>query len=121
MVLPVALFSEQIMEAIFLTIEDTRYGSLLASIALFFIPTIILGMISPYSVRLLVSDKNKSGQVAGVLYFVSTLGSALGTLITSFYLVLWLEVNTIIMSVCSVLIVLGAFALILNRLEVDYD
>lgn len=120
-VLPVALFAEHILEVIFISIEDTRYGSLLASIALFFIPTIILGMISPYSVRLLVSDKNKSGQVAGVLYFVSTLGSALGTLITSFYLVLWLEVNTIIMSVCSVLIVLGVFALILNRLEVDYD
>lgn len=120
-VLPIGLFAEPIMETIFLAIEDSRYGSLLASMALFFIPTVILGMISPYSVRLLVADKNKSGQVAGILYFVSTLGSALGTLFTSFYFVLWFEVNTIIISVCSVLITLGLIALILDKAEINYD
>lgn len=114
-VLPVAFSSQWIMEAIFLAIEDTRYGSLLASMALFFIPTVILGMISPYSVRLLVTDKDKSGQVAGFLYFVSTLGSALGTIITSFYLVLLFEVNDIIMVCSSVLILLGVSAMVFNR------
>ena len=114
-VLPVAFSSQWIMEAIFLAIEDTRYGSLLASMALFFIPTVILGMISPYYVRLLVTDKDKSGQVAGFLYFVSTLGSALGTIITSFYLVLLFEVNDIIMVCSSVLILLGVSAMVFNR------
>ena len=56
---------------------------------LFFIPTAILGMISPYSVRLLVETHEDSGQMAGLLFFVSTIGSALGTLGTSFYFVLW--------------------------------
>ena len=50
---------------------------------LFILPTIILGMISPYSVRLLVQSTHESGQVAGRLYFVSTLGSAIGTLATA--------------------------------------
>ena len=116
-ILPVAFSSEWLMEAIFLAIEDTRYGSLLASMALFFIPTVILGMISPYSVRLLVTDKNKSGQVAGFLYFVSTLGSALGTIITSFYLVLLFEVNNIITVFSSILILLGLSAMVFNRLN----
>ena len=116
-VLPVAFSSQWIMEAIFIAIEDTRYGSLLASMALFFIPTVILGMISPYSVRLLVTDKDKSGQVAGFLYFVSTLGSALGTIITSFYLVLLFEVNDIIMVCSTVLILLGVSAMIFNRVN----
>ena len=53
-------------------------------------------MIAPYSVRLVVESTTTSGQVAGALYFVSTLGSALGTLMTSFYLVLWFDMNTII-------------------------
>lgn len=119
--LPIVLFSEQIMELIFINIEDTRYGSFLAATLLFFIPTIILGMISPYSVRLLISDKKNSGQIAGILYFVSTLGSALGTLITSFYFVLWFEVNTIIISVCLTLFALGFIALILNKYEINYD
>ena len=116
-VLPVAFSSEWVMEAIFLAVEDTRYGSLLASMALFFVPTVILGMISPYSVRLLVTDKDKSGQVAGFLYFVSTLGSALGTIITSFYLVLLFEVNDIIMVFSAALILLGVSAMIFNRLN----
>ncbi|MDO6425657.1 fused MFS/spermidine synthase [Thalassotalea sp. 1_MG-2023] len=110
-VLPIALWAPNIMEGIFINIEDTRYGSLLASMALFFIPTVILGMISPYSVRLLVIDKERSGQVAGVLYFVSTLGSALGTIMTSFYFVLWFEVNNIIFAYSSLLVLLGLLAI----------
>lgn len=116
-VMPIALWAPDIMETIFLAIEDTRYGSLLASMALFFIPTVILGMISPYSVRLLVEDKEKSGQVAGVLYFVSTLGSAMGTIMTSFYFVLWFEVNAIIFTYCGVLVLLGCLALAFHAKE----
>ncbi|GAA5138048.1 fused MFS/spermidine synthase [Thalassotalea piscium] len=115
-VLPIALWSTPIMEAIFIQVEDSRYGSFAASMALFFIPTIILGMISPYSVRLLVTDKEKSGQVAGVLYFVSTLGSAIGTIITSFYFVLLFEVNNIIYTFSTILMLLGIAAVIYHRL-----
>ncbi|USD68274.1 fused MFS/spermidine synthase [Vibrio sp. SCSIO 43136] len=116
-VTPIWLFAEPIMESIFLHIEDSRYGSLLASIALFFIPTIILGMLSPYSVRLLVEDQHKSGQVAGALYFVSTLGSALGTIFTSFYFILWFEVNTIILAYSGLLSLLGATAIAIHFFE----
>jgi MFS family permease len=104
MVLPIALFAQPIMAYI------------LASTALFFVPTIILGMISPYSVRLLVTDSEHSGQVAGGLYFVSTLGSALGTIITSFYMVLAFDVNTIILGFATTLGLLGLLAIGVNQL-----
>ena len=120
-ILPIVFFAENLMEAIFLAIEDSRYGSLLASIVLFFIPTVILGMISPYSVRLLVANKHSSGQVAGRLYFVSTLGSAIGTLMTSFYLVLWLEINDIILNICFLLIVLGLLSITIKQTGNTYD
>jgi MFS family permease len=118
MVVPIALFAEPIMAFIFSHIEDSRYGSLLASTALFFIPTIILGMISPYSVRLLVTNSERSGQVAGGLYFVSTLGSALGTIITSFYMVLAFDVNAIILAFAGVLGTLGLIAITFDKLKV---
>jgi hypothetical protein len=118
MVIPIVMFAEPIMAFIFSHIEDSRYGSLLASMALFFIPTIILGMISPYSVRLLVTDHEKSGQVAGGLYFVSTLGSALGTIITSFYMVLAFDVNDIIKTFAAVLGALGLLAIVVSQLSV---
>ncbi|KPM82906.1 MULTISPECIES: fused MFS/spermidine synthase [Pseudoalteromonas] len=117
MVVPIVLFAEPIMTFIFTHIEDSRYGSLLASTALFFIPTTILGMISPYSVRLLVTDHEKSGQVAGGLYFVSTLGSALGTIITSFYMVLAFDVNDIIKTFAAVLGALGLLAIVVSQIK----
>jgi hypothetical protein len=112
LVLPLILWGNELMEAVFLRVEDPRYGSLLISILLFFLPTAVLGMIAPYSVRLLVSDTHHSGQVAGLLYFVSTLGSALGTLGTSFYFVLWFEVNQILLTMCVVLALAGILAVL---------
>jgi len=119
--LPIVTSSAWLMETIFIAIEDSRYGSLLASTVLFFIPTIILGMLSPYSVRLLVKDSNESGQVAGKLYFVSTLGSALGTIITSFYFVMWFDINTIVISVSLLLSLLGGTAIVLAKVNSSFS
>jgi predicted membrane-bound spermidine synthase len=112
---PLVYFSEGIMAAIFERVEDPRYGSLLASSVLFIVPTVIMGMISPYSVRMLVRNTEHSGQVAGILYFVSTLGSSLGTLATSFYLVLWFEINTILTMLTGALLAGSAVAGIAAR------
>ena len=112
---PLVYFSEAIMAWIFGRVADPRYGSLLASSILFILPTIIMGMISPYSVRMLVRTTTHSGHVAGVLYFVSTLGSALGTLATSFYLVLWFEINTILTLLTAALLAMAAIAALATR------
>lgn len=114
---PMAASAEPMMEWVFERIEDPRYGSLVASLGLFLIPTVILGMISPYSVRLLVRHAQESGKVAGTLYFVSTLGSGLGTLMTSFYFVLWFEINTIILGLSAALLVASAIAWLAARRE----
>lgn len=110
-ILPTIFFGEGMMESVFVRIEDPRYGSLVASTFLFFIPTIVLGMIAPYSVRLMVENAHHSGKVAGGLYFVSTLGSALGTLATSFYLVLWFDINEILITMFLILITEGIVAI----------
>lgn len=115
--LPVILMADSIMRPIFLVIEDPRYGSLIASVFMYLVPTSILGMISPYSVRLLVQSHEHSGQMAGLLFFVSTIGSALGTLGTTFYFVLWFEVNQILWGVVSALIFIGAFILLVNYVQ----
>jgi hypothetical protein len=113
--IPTIYGSDAIMDWVFVRLEDPRYGSLAASTLLFFIPTAILGMIAPYSVRLLVAKAEHAGQIAGRLYFVSTLGSALGTLATSFYLVLWFEVDGILITMSAVLATAGLLAIIAHR------
>lgn len=111
LLLPLIFWSTAIMEETFLRIEDPRYGSLVVSLLLFFLPTAVMGMIAPYSVRLLVVTTHGSGHVAGKLYFISTLGSALGTLATSFYLVLWFEVNKILYTMVATLLCAGIAAI----------
>lgn len=93
--LPIIYLADPVMSQIFLNVEDPRYGSLIAAMLLYFLPICVMGMVSPYSVRLLVLSQSESGGVAGMLYFVSTLGSALGTLGTSFYFVMWFEINQV--------------------------
>ncbi len=115
LLLPLVLSGNAIMEALFLRIEDPRYGSLLVSMLLFFLPTAVMGMIAPYSVRLLVVERERSGHIAGLLYFISTLGSAIGTLATSFYLVLWFEVNQILLTMALALLLSGALAIVVGR------
>jgi MFS family permease len=115
--LPVIFFSESILEFVFERIEDPRYGSLVASSLIFLIPSVIMGMIAPYSVRILTVSANSSGQTAGFLYFVSTLGSAIGTIMTSFYFVLWMEINQILWLTFSILFVAGSSALVYSLLQ----
>lgn len=93
---PIVLFGDPLLNAVFDHTTDPRAGSLITCFLLFFLPSILSGMVSPYAVRLIVRDETTSGRSAGYLYFVSTVGSSAGTLLTSFYLVLWFEVNTIL-------------------------
>jgi len=100
--LPVLLFGDWLLDHLSLAVPDPRFGSLSAAGLLFFLPTMISGMVSPYAIRLLVADRTSAGHHAGKLYFVSTFGSAAGTILTSFYLVLYLEVNQILLLLMGV-------------------
>ncbi len=115
--IPVILLGDAVLGGVFDRIDDPRYGSLLAATLLFFAPTAIAGMVSPYAVRLLVRDSRTSGHFAGLLYFFSTFGSAAGTILTSFYLVLYFEINQILTGLIGVSLVLGLLATVIGHRE----
>ncbi|MFN8529412.1 MAG: fused MFS/spermidine synthase [Anaerolineae bacterium] len=54
-------------------------GSFASVLALFAIPITILGMVSPFAIRLAVTDVTTAGKVSGRIYAISTIGSLLGT------------------------------------------
>ncbi len=113
--LPIIAVGDTVLEALSDVVSDPRYGSLLGSLLLFGAPTVLSGMISPYAVRLLIAALDSSGLSAGRLYFVSTLGSATGTILTSFYLVLYLEINTILLCFMGVSALVGSTLLVADR------
>lgn len=55
------------------------YGSLIAVMLLFALPMILLGCVSPYAIRLRITQSGKAGRTAGQLYAISTAGSIVGT------------------------------------------
>ncbi len=56
-------------------------GSFFAAMLIFSVPITLLGMASPFAVRLGVASIEKAGEVAGRMYALSTAGSILGTFI----------------------------------------
>jgi predicted membrane-bound spermidine synthase len=54
-------------------------GSFVSVLVLFAIPVTLLGTVSPFAIRLAVSDVASAGKTAGRIYAISTLGSLLGT------------------------------------------
>jgi hypothetical protein len=74
-----------------------RLSPLLASLILFFLPAVFLGMVSPYTAKLMICSLHTSGSTVGTLYALSTFGSIVGTLFTSFYLITVAGVKMLIM------------------------
>jgi spermidine synthase len=65
----------------------TFVGSLLGVGALLALPLVLLGMVSPYAVRLQVEHVVDAGRTAGRLYAISTVGSLVGTFLAALLLI----------------------------------
>lgn len=68
-------------------IIDPRLGVLLAAAAVFWLPAICLGMVTPNLVKLLVNDLKRLGRGSGHLLGISTAGNIVGTLLTAFFFI----------------------------------
>ena len=73
-----------------------RLGPLISCVVLFLVPSVFLGTISPFAVRLQARAVTSVGTTAGGLYAVSTAGSIAGTLLTAFYLIVVMGVANIV-------------------------
>jgi MFS family permease len=72
-----------------------RLSALLASIALFAVPLVALGTVSPTAVRWLTDEARESGQRAGMVLAFSTAASFVGCLATAWYLVMFSTRKTV--------------------------
>ena len=84
-----------------------RYSPLIASIFLLAPPSLLLGMVSPFAIRLVARAVEKMGGVAGNLYALSTLGSIVGTFVTVFVLIPEFGVNKIILAIGVALLIIA--------------
>ena len=64
-----------------------RLAVLVAATVLFFPPLVLLGMVSPYAIRLKASGLDVVGRTAGNIYAVSTVASVAAALLVGFFLI----------------------------------
>lgn len=88
-----------------------EYGPLLASILVFSIPNFLLGMISPYAIRLRAKSIENVGKSAGDIYATATVGSIVGALLTGYILIPYVGLNQSFFGLSAVLIVAGVIVL----------
>ena len=107
----VPISSPLVLEVVFYSGLDDQFSPLLATILLLTVPTTLLGMISPYAIKLTVNDITKIGGISGNLYSISTGGSIVGTFVTVFLLVPSFGVRYIIFSIGVLLIAVSLIGL----------
>ncbi len=92
-------------------------GPLILSLALFFIPAFLLGIDSPFVIKLLTqtdtSDHN--GALVGSIFFFSTIGSIVGSIAAGFLLIPYLGLTLTITAVSLMLVAWAIIALSVLR------
>jgi spermidine synthase len=89
-----------------------RFAVLVAAFLLFAPPLTLLGMVSPYAIRLRASNLGEVGRTAGDLYALSTIGSVLAALLTGFFLIPYVGVNRLTFFVGVLLMVVALVGLL---------
>ena len=110
-------FAQSVLEFVLAGVDDIRAGSLISALALMLFPVTLLGMYSPFAIRLLLNSAERSGRVSGAVYGVSTAGSIVGTLGTTFLLIPAIGSRAITLSLGAAGLVSGLALLALARLE----
>jgi len=92
-----------------------RYACLLATFLLLLTPTFLLGIVSPYAVKLTTKSLSRLGNMAGNLYSLSTIGSIVGTFLTVFVLIPIFELKYVIYGLGLSLIISSSFSYLFTK------
>jgi spermidine synthase len=87
-------------------------GALVAVIVLFAPAVILLGMVSPWVIRLRVASVADSGRAAGQVYAISTAGSILGAFLPAFWWIPSYGTRATILGLGAMLLVVSALGLL---------
>ena len=86
-------------------------GSFFAVLLLFAPAVVLLGMVSPFAIRLAITDVQSAGAVAGRFYALSTFGSLLGTFVPALIAIPLVGTQRTLLATAALLAVSASFLL----------
>jgi MFS family permease len=90
---------------------DPVFGSTLV----FFLPCLVLAVLSPYTIRLAARQLEQVGTISGLVYAASTVGSIAGVFVSGYVLIDYLAVSNIFRLTGILILFLAGLSLILDR------
>ena len=87
----------------------------LGSALIFLLPCLVLGMLSPYMVRLAATRLSHVGRVSGNIYAASTLGSVTGVFVSGYLLIDLMGLSHIFYLSGGLICLLGVMCLFMDR------
>ena len=86
-------------------------GSFFAVLLLFAPAVVLLGMVSPFAIRLAITDVESAGEVAGRFYALSTFGSLVGTFVPALILIPLVGTQRTLLATAALLAISASFML----------
>ena len=92
----IPFFASPVVDFTIAVLPGTQYTPLVATFLLLMLPSVLLGFVSPYVIKLGTNTLQRVGNISGNLYSIATIGSIFGTFVTVFILIPNIAVNQII-------------------------
>ncbi|MDR1132705.1 MAG: fused MFS/spermidine synthase [Synergistaceae bacterium] len=99
----VGAIATPVLDALSEGVRNVYAASVMASAVLFAVPSVLLGMVSPFIVRLAMNNVISSGGTVGKFSALSSAGSIIGTFLGGFVLISFFSSGTILFMVAFVL------------------
>ncbi|MGF1454360.1 MAG: fused MFS/spermidine synthase [Alphaproteobacteria bacterium] len=106
------VFGGPMIDALAEAFDFSRWGLLAAALLLNFIPISLFGTFTPFAVRLMIQDTGASGRLVGRISAIHSMGSIIGTIGTTFFLVPLLGTGTMTL-LFGIVVLVSALSLFL--------
>ena len=83
----IPIIQKDILESIINITSSVKVGAIFATISLFFIPSLLMGLLTPIVIKLKLNDLDTAGKASGKITSIATIGGIFGTFLGGFYLV----------------------------------
>lgn len=75
----IPIIQELVIKSITTLTSDIKIGAIIATMILFFVPSLLMGLLTPIILKLKLEDIETAGKVSGKFYSVATIGGIFGT------------------------------------------
>lgn len=112
--LTLPIYALRVAESLHDALGQMRFGVLVAGLALFLLPSMLLGMVSPVLVKFAFVSAERVGRTTGTLYAIGSIGNVLGILVTDYVLLEYATLNATLLWMGVVLLIAGLLHLALR-------